>query len=81
MSPITLRVEVSKSQFNRLTSQNARHSRRDLSRYEFETAARGFVIEENPAAGVKPVRLPIVLGELKTGDLADSIARTGMKTG
>src|ERR1700722_5922214 len=81
MAPIAPGLKVSERQFVRLAGQNLRNSRSDLTSYEFETAARRFVIEENSIRYVKLVRFAVVTRQIKSSDLADSINRTRVKWG
>src|SRR5215467_4104037 len=79
MSPIALGVQVTQPQLGRLTCGNSRHEGTDLASYEFESAAWRLVIKKDPTQGECLVSLAVVADQLVSADLADSVARSGMK--
>src|ERR1017187_5187007 len=60
VTPVAFCVEVPQIQLLLQTGFNASGSARDLARNERFAAARRFVIEQNPVAGVNAVRLAVV---------------------
>ena len=46
-----------------------------------KTAAFALVVEQDAGAGVEPVALPVVDGDVVTEDLGAAIRRAGMKSG
>src|SRR5262245_15681988 len=75
MSPVAFGFQVPERQLGRFPRQNTRHAGRDLARYEFIPATRRFVIEQDAAAGVHPVRLAIIPSQLEASHFADSVSR------
>ena len=79
MSPVTLRVQISKVQARLLSQRDIRRCPGNLPGDERAASARTLVVEEDPIARIHPIRLAVIHDDPVRVQLCDAIRRTRVK--
>lgn len=79
VSPVPLGIEISKKEAILQTELDARKPTGNLARDKSLSAKRGFMVEQDPVASVKPVSFAVVDGDPKRVELGNSIGTARIK--
>src|SRR5580658_350771 len=80
-APVTTNLHVAQGQYLLASQCDPCYRPGDLARQKLESAARGFMVEQDARASPCVVGLAVILGDVVTEDLCRAVRRAGMKLG